>query len=115
MEQQHKAHRNPKSGRKADKKKKTPTQNVVDLIDKGQAKQRNPKVHVLDLYVWFQAFAFKSPKTAEKAFRRNLDRENKQLHVPIFNPAATATSHDLPPYIVAVVGPPKVHHHLIIG
>lgn len=83
-----KAHRARHSGRKAEKKEKK-KEHVQDLT----AKQRNPK-----------AFAVQSVQKAEKKFRRAKDLQEKRHHVPLVD----RTPVEPPPYIVAVVGPPKV-------
>ncbi|KAH9361100.1 hypothetical protein HPB48_002962 [Haemaphysalis longicornis] len=116
-----KAHRARHSGRKAEKKEKK-KEHVQDLT----AKQRNPK-----------AFAVQSVQKAEKKFRRQVvamtcgtqatvwdaynqlllvpstccvlqlgakDLQEKRHHVPLVD----RTPVEPPPYIVAVVGPPKV-------
>lgn len=83
-----KAHRARHSGRKAEKKEKK-KEHVQDLT----AKQRNPK-----------AFSVQSVHKAEKKFRRAKDLQEKRHHVPLVD----RTPVEPPPYIVAVVGPPKV-------
>lgn len=83
-----KAHRARHSGRKAEKKEKK-KEHVQDLT----AKQRNPK-----------AFAVQSVQKAEKKFRRAKDLQEKRHHVPLVD----RTPVEPPPYIVAIVGPPKV-------
>ncbi|KDQ62238.1 hypothetical protein JAAARDRAFT_452808 [Jaapia argillacea MUCL 33604] len=80
----HKAHRPAQSGAKADKK------------GKGKEKQKgfNEK-----------AFAPRSGRRADQQGRRNAERDQTRLHVPLVN----RTPDDLPPpVIVAVVGPPGV-------
>ncbi|XP_064457943.1 ribosome biogenesis protein BMS1 homolog isoform X2 [Ornithodoros turicata] len=81
-----KAHRAPRSGRKAEKKDKKPEQELT-------AKQRNPK-----------AFAVQSIQKAERRFRRTQDIQEKRHHIPLVD----RTPIEPPPYIVAIVGPPKV-------
>lgn len=81
-----KAHRAPHSGRKAEKKEKKPEQQL-------NAKQRNPK-----------AFAFQSIQKAERQFRRTKDIQEKRHHIPFVD----RTPVEPPPYVVAIVGPPKV-------
>lgn len=86
-DQKIKAHRTRHSGRKAEKKKKN--EHVQELTPK----QRNPK-----------AFSVQSVQKAEKKFRRAKDLQEKRHHVPLVD----RTPLEPPPYIVAVVGPPKV-------
>ncbi|KAL4250567.1 Ribosome biogenesis protein Bms1/Tsr1 [Abortiporus biennis] len=82
----HKAHHASQSGAKAEKKKSA----------KGKEKQKgfNEK-----------AFAPKSGRKADRLGRRNVERDQTRLHVPLVN----RTPDDLPPpVIVAIVGPPGV-------
>ncbi|TFK48648.1 DUF663-domain-containing protein [Heliocybe sulcata] len=85
-ERQHKAHRPAQSGAKAEKKSK----------GKGKEKQKgfNEK-----------AFAPKSGRRAERQGRRNVERDQTRLHVPLVNRTPDETP---PPVIVAIVGPPGV-------
>ncbi|KAG0056340.1 Glycoside hydrolase 2 (Mannanase, beta-galactosidase) [Gryganskiella cystojenkinii] len=78
MDTPQKAHRAKTAGAKANKHKKN-------------AEKNNPK-----------AFGFLSGRKAEKAARRNLDRDQTRLHVPLVD----RTPMDAPPVVVAVVGPP---------
>ncbi|KIM88998.1 hypothetical protein PILCRDRAFT_84827 [Piloderma croceum F 1598] len=80
----HKAHRPAQSGAKADKK------------DKGKEKQQgfNEK-----------AFAPKSGRRADRQGRRNIERDQTRLHVPLVN---RTPDNEPPPVIVAIVGPPGV-------
>lgn len=87
-DQKAKSHRARHSGRKADKKEKK-----NDHVQELTAKQRNPK-----------AFSVQSVQKAEKKFRRAKDLQEKRHHVPLVD----RTPVEPPPYIVAVVGPPKV-------
>ncbi|KAL1468829.1 hypothetical protein MTO96_041237 [Rhipicephalus appendiculatus] len=93
-----KAHRARHSGRKADKKEKK-TEHVQELT----AKQRNPK-----------AFSVQSVQKAEKNFRSRLIPEFLFEGLRIYkrndttSPLVDRTPVEPPPYIVAVVGPPKV-------
>ncbi|KAF8064134.1 GTP binding protein [Lyophyllum atratum] len=82
----HKAHRPAQSGAKADKKSK----------DKGKEKQKgfNEK-----------AFAPKSGRRADRQGRRNVERDQTRLHVPLVN---RTPDDEPPPVIVAIVGPPGV-------
>ncbi|KAF9185189.1 Glycoside hydrolase 2 (Mannanase, beta-galactosidase) [Haplosporangium sp. Z 767] len=78
MDAPQKAHRVKTSGAKVNKHKKN-------------AEKNNPK-----------AFGFLSGRKAEKAARRNLDRDQTRLHVPLVD----RTPMEAPPVVVAVVGPP---------
>ena len=93
--QENKPHRKRHSGPSAVKKK-------LKKVGQNQQKQQNKK-----------AFAFKSSVRAARSLRRTLDTETKRHKVPIaeqnFNPSL-----DIPPYIVAVVGPPKVGKSTLI-
>ncbi|KAG7088587.1 hypothetical protein E1B28_012564 [Marasmius oreades] len=82
----HKPHRAAHSGAKAEKKAK----------GKGKEKQHgfNEK-----------AFAPKSGRRAERQGRRNVERDQTRLHVPLVN---RTPEDDPPPVIVAIVGPPGV-------
>ena len=51
-----------------------------------------------------QAFAFQSGRHALKVKQRNIDREQKRLHVPL----PDRSQEEPPPVMVAVVGPSKV-------
>ncbi|PCH40312.1 GTP binding protein [Wolfiporia cocos MD-104 SS10] len=83
-EQTHKAHRAAHSGVKAEKK------------GKSKDKQRgfNEK-----------AFAPKSGRNADRQGRRNVERDQTRLHVPLVN---RTPDDQPPPTIVAIVGPPGV-------
>lgn len=83
-----KSHRARHSGRKAEKKEKKKG-HEQDLT----AKQRNPK-----------AFSVQSVQKAERKFRRAKDIQEKRHHVPLVD----RTPVEPPPFVVAVVGPPKV-------
>lgn len=89
-----KAHRERKSGPKADRKKKRNQSN-----DEGTA-HRNPK-----------AFTFQSSVRAARQFRRKLDVETKKHHVP----SVDRTPLEPPPIVVAVIGPPKVGKTTLIN
>ncbi|KAF9267564.1 DUF663-domain-containing protein [Marasmius fiardii PR-910] len=82
----HKPHRAAHSGAKAEKKAK----------GKGKEKQHgfNEK-----------AFAPKSGRRAERQGRRNVERDQTRLHVPLIN---RTPEDEPPPVIVAIVGPPGV-------
>lgn len=83
-----KSHRARHSGRKAEKKERKKG-HEQDLT----AKQRNPK-----------AFSVQSVQKAERRFRRAKDIQEKRHHVPLVD----RTPVEPPPFVVAVVGPPKV-------
>ena len=91
--QENKPHRKPHSGPSAVKKKKKLT------------KQQNTPKHQNK-----KAFAFKSSVRAARSLRHTLDKETKRHHVPIAEPVVDT----IPPYIVAVVGPPKVGKSTLI-
>ncbi|EDR13155.1 uncharacterized protein LACBIDRAFT_245157 [Laccaria bicolor S238N-H82] len=82
----HKAHRPAQSGAKAEKKSK----------GKGKEKQHgfNEK-----------AFAPKSGRRADRQGRRNVERDQTRLHVPLVN---RTPDDEPPPVIIAIVGPPGV-------
>ncbi|KAJ3190155.1 Glycoside hydrolase 2 (Mannanase, beta-galactosidase) [Gaertneriomyces sp. JEL0708] len=82
MDKPVKAHRAKQAGPKAEKKKKNSNKN---------AEKNNPK-----------AFASFSGAKADRIIRRNADREQKKLHVPMVDRAPL----EPPPVVVAVVGPP---------
>ena len=94
----HKAHR--PSGKKKGKER--------------QSKGYNEKVR---RYLWLvicpesstrkflQAFAFNSGRRTEKQARRNAERDQTRLHVPMVN---RLPEDEPPPVIIAVVGPPGV-------
>ncbi|PRP84524.1 hypothetical protein PROFUN_05859 [Planoprotostelium fungivorum] len=91
-DKENKKHRVPKAGPKAERKKEKKVPEHQKNV-----KERNPK-----------AFTFKSATAAAKATQRNSDREVKKHHVPILNTTSILSAAELPPYLVAVVGPPKV-------
>ena len=93
--QENKPHRKPHSGPSAVKKKKK-------KIKQNTSKNQNKK-----------AFAFKSSVRAARSLRHTLDKETKRHHVPIPEQTFTAVN-TIPPYIVAVVGPPKVGKSTLI-
>ncbi|PSS06575.1 hypothetical protein PHLCEN_2v3633 [Hermanssonia centrifuga] len=84
-EKSHKAHRPSQSGVKAEKKQ-----------GKGKEKQHgfNEK-----------AFAPRSGRRAERQGRRNVERDQTRLHVPLVN---RTPDDEPPPVIIAIVGPPGV-------
>ncbi|KAH7925869.1 DUF663-domain-containing protein [Leucogyrophana mollusca] len=79
----HKAHRPAQSGSKAEKK--------------GKGKQQQAFNE--------KAFAPKSGRRAERQGRRNVERDQTRLHVPLVN---RTPDDEPPPVIVAIVGPPGV-------
>ncbi|XP_020601545.1 ribosome biogenesis protein BMS1 homolog [Orbicella faveolata] len=89
-----KSHRKRQAGPKADRKK-----NRKHLPEDASA-QRNPK-----------AFSFKSAVKAARQFRRKQDVETKRHHEPVVD----RTPLQAPPYIIAVVGPPKVGKTTLIN
>jgi ATPase subunit of ABC transporter with duplicated ATPase domains len=89
-----KAHRERKSGPKAEKKKKRKQAQNED------GNQKNPK-----------AFTFQSTVRAARQFRRKLDVQTKKHHVPLVD----RTPLEPPPIVVAVIGPPKVGKSTLIG
>ncbi|CAG7725438.1 unnamed protein product [Allacma fusca] len=84
-----KPHRKSLAGRKADKKKGKEG-NKFENVD---PKIRNPK-----------AFTFNSVVSAERKFRRTQDIETKKERIPLVD----RTPVEAPPFIIALVGPPKV-------
>ncbi|KRY89465.1 Ribosome biogenesis protein BMS1 -like protein [Trichinella pseudospiralis] len=88
-----KVHRAPHSGRKAEKKKKK-----LDA-EQENAKGKNSK-----------AFTFQSAARAAKAIRRAAEIVEKKTHLPTVD----RTPLEPPPFVVAVVGPPKVGKSLLI-
>lgn len=85
-------------GVKAEKKKFKATKEKAGevLTDK----QKNPK-----------AFAINSTQRAERKFRRKEDLTAKKQHIPIVD----KTPDEPPPFLIAVVGPPKVGKSTLIG
>ena len=51
-----------------------------------------------------KAFAVQNPQSVKRTIQRRLDVQEKKLHMPVLAP----NSDTPPPYVVAVVGPPKV-------
>lgn len=78
-------------------KKKAKTKQKDDTLS---ARQRNPK-----------AFAIQSVVRAERNFRRGEDITAKKQHIPIID----KSSNDVPPILIAVVGPPKVGKTTLIN
>jgi ribosome biogenesis protein BMS1 len=93
MEEEHKKHRKSKVGRKADKRKDTSSRSGES------ARARNPK-----------AFVPASISRAAKAQQRTADLTQKRLHVPIVD----KTPEEMPPIVVAVVGPKGVGKSTVI-
>ena len=89
-----KAHRERKSGPKAEKKKKR------KLGQNEEGEHKNPK-----------AFTFQSTVRAARQIRRKLDVQTKKHHVPLVD----RTPLEPPPIVVAVIGPPKVGKSTLIG
>jgi ribosome biogenesis protein BMS1 len=85
----HKPHRSAQKGRKADKKD-SKSKKFQDNVD---PRIRNPK-----------AFAINSAVRAERKFRRGQDMETKKDRVPLVDRSPV----EPPPFIIAIVGPPKV-------
>ncbi|KAI6647112.1 Bms1l protein [Oopsacas minuta] len=92
--QENKPHRKPHSGPSAVKKKR---KNIKQKTPKNQNKK---------------AFAFKSSVRAARSLRHTLDIETKRHHIPVAE--QTYNTAEVPPYIVAVVGPPKVGKSTLI-
>ncbi|KAJ7071858.1 GTP binding protein [Mycena belliarum] len=82
----HKAHRPAHSGAKAEKK------------DKGKGKEKQHGFNE-------KAFAPKSGRRADRQGRRNVERDQTRLHVPLVNRTPDS---EPPPVIIAIVGPPGV-------
>ena len=89
-----KSHRKKQAGPKAEKKKKK------RHSPEDASAQRNPR-----------AFSFKSAVRASRQFRRKQDAETKKHH----EPTVDRTPLEPPPYIIAVVGPPKVGKTTLIN
>lgn len=90
MEGEHRAHRVPKSGPKAEKKKER--QNVKRGLP-AKPERHNPR-----------AFSVSSIGGTKKSIQRNLDRMHKKEVVPAVDRTEAAAP---PPVLVAVMGPPK--------
>lgn len=104
--QANKSHRARHAGRKAEKKAAARTKDGEKMKDKKieastsasdggrtAAQQRNPK-----------AFAIQGAVKAERWFRRTMDIKAKKQHVPTVDHEPV----EPPPYVIVVVGPPKV-------
>ncbi|XP_059614390.1 ribosome biogenesis protein BMS1 homolog [Phlebotomus argentipes] len=90
-----KEHRKRKSGVKAEKKKNKGKSQSDGLTER----QKNPK-----------AFAINSAQRAERKFRRKEDLTAKKQHIPLVD----QTPDEPPPFLIAVVGPPKVGKSTLI-
>ena len=102
-DRQHKAHRPAQSGAKADKKKGKSKEKQQGFNEK----VRGPLL-LSGAYherVIAQAFAPRSGRRAERQGRRNVERDQTRLHVPLVN---RTPDDEPPPVVVAVVGPPGV-------
>lgn len=92
-----KVHRKRQSGVKAEKKKSKGQKEKPEALSE---RQKNPK-----------AFAINSAQRAERNFRRKEDLTAKKQHIPIVD----KTPDEPPPFLVAVVGPPKVGKSTLIN
>jgi ribosome biogenesis protein BMS1 len=95
-DESHKNHRKSKAGRKAGKKDDTRLKSDPALRkqkDAETAKQRNPK-----------AFQIQNVQKAERIGRRTADINEKRTRIP----EVDRTPELPPPFVVAIVGPPKV-------
>ncbi|GAM23959.1 hypothetical protein SAMD00019534_071340 [Acytostelium subglobosum LB1] len=93
-----KAHRKSKVGQKAEKKKAVKQRKLG--ITK-EVRSKNPK-----------AFVFSSAHAALKAQRRSLDLHQKRVDLPVLDQSGTAD--EVPPIVIAVVGPPQVGKSTLI-
>ena len=89
-----KPHRKKQAGPKAERKRKK------NKPEEDVSAGRNPK-----------AFSFNSALRASRQFRRKQDVETKRHH----DPKVDRTPLEPPPYIIAVVGPPKVGKTTLIN
>ncbi|RMX48626.1 hypothetical protein pdam_00008008 [Pocillopora damicornis] len=89
-----KSHRKKQAGPKAEKKKQN------KHPPEAASAERNRK-----------AFSFKSAVRAARQFRRKQDVETKRHHEPVVD----RTPLEPPPYIIAVVGPPRVGKSTLIN
>ena len=89
-----KSHRKKQAGPKAEKKKQN------KHSPEAASAERNRK-----------AFSFKSAVRAARQFRRKQDVETKRHHEPVVD----RTPLEPPPYIIAVVGPPRVGKSTLIN
>ena len=88
-----KSHRKKQSGPKASRKRKKDKEEGIE-------EQRNPK-----------AFTYKSAVKAERSIRRTLDINEKRNRVPQVDRSPL----EPPPFLIAVVGPPKVGKTTLIN
>lgn len=82
----------------------------MDKKEKGKKEGFNEKVSFVVLLlcsflILFQAFAPKSGRRADKEGRRNAEKDQTRLHVPLVD---RTPDDEPPPVIVAIVGPPGV-------
>nr|XP_014339296.1 PREDICTED: LOW QUALITY PROTEIN: ribosome biogenesis protein BMS1 homolog [Latimeria chalumnae] len=97
-EKEKKQHRKKHSGPKAEKRKKRHLKTLGIGQDK-DAQKRNPK-----------AFAVKSAVRMARTFHRTQDLKAKKHHIPVVD----RTPLEPPPFVVVVVGPPKVGKSTVI-
>lgn len=94
----HKAHRPAQSGGKAKKKGKEKQHGFNEKVS-------FPFSSPVSSLTNSQAFAPKSGRRADRQGRRNVERDQTRLHVPLVN---RTPDDDPPPVIIAIVGPPGV-------
>ncbi|CAF1093072.1 unnamed protein product [Rotaria sordida] len=107
MDEKHKSFRKQTTGVKAERRKKKKNQEENNQINTTttssstleDAKRRNPK-----------AFSIQNPIKAQQEFRRTQDIKEKRIHLP----EVDRTPLELPPVIVALVGPAKVGKSLLM-
>lgn len=97
-----KAHSARRAGPKA--KKKKDKKRGGGGGDGKKDRQRNPR-----------AFGFKSASAAKRLQYKTMEREERRLHVPRRDAAATLAEEELPPYVVVVQGPKQVRDHSQAG
>ena len=95
-----KTHSARRAGPKAKKKKEKKRGGGGDGK---KERQRNPR-----------AFAFKSASAAKRLQYKTMEREERRLHVPRRDAAATLAEEELPPYVVVVQGPKQVCDHSLL-
>ncbi|XP_069741976.1 ribosome biogenesis protein BMS1 homolog [Narcine bancroftii] len=98
MEMCNKMHRQKHSGPKAERKKQRRLKHM-GTRDEESARERNPK-----------AFTVKSAVRMAKTFHRAQDLKTKKHHIPLVD----RTPLEPPPFVVVVVGPPKVGKSTLI-
>lgn len=105
-----KPHRAPQAGRKFDKKKtRSLEKRGIDSTKTNQAHQNH------------RAFGVNSAARAQKAQRRNLDVDLKRQHLPVTSHVGTsqnvsgAVQQDLPPFLIAVIGPANTGKSTLIA